>query len=109
DHALPLQLQIRPLDRDHADAERHGKLADRRDLLSPRPIAHGHPLLDLLHDLEVHGPAVGLGEDEITVHTHILSIHSRRETSRGFLLLCSSRWKFRMIWVEGRLTDTASP
>ena len=40
------------------------------------PVSDSDPLLDLLHDLEVDGPLVGLRDDEPTVHVGILSIYS---------------------------------
>ena len=68
DHAFALELEIRALDGDHADLHRRRKRPDRRDLLPGRPVAHGDATPDLLHDLEIHGPPVGVGDDELTVH-----------------------------------------
>lgn len=44
--------------------------------ISPPGHTHSHALFDLLHDLHVHRPGIRLGEDDVTVHIHILSIYS---------------------------------
>ena len=49
-----------------------------RGQLTPRlPVSHGNAAADLLHDLEVHRPRVGLGDSEITVHIIMHSIYGR--------------------------------
>ena len=65
---LALELEIGALDGDHADLQRRGEApestASRRPAASPRRDS----VPDLLHDLEIHRPAVGLGDDQLTVH-----------------------------------------
>ena len=68
DDALALELEIGALDGDHADAEGDGELADRRDLLPGGQSPIGDALLDLLHDLQVHRPSIGLRNDEPVTH-----------------------------------------
>ncbi len=75
DNAFPFEFQISPLDSDHADLKVHRKLAYRRNRLTFAPVSDGNPLLDLLHDLEIHGALIGLRYGEGTVHVYILSIH----------------------------------
>jgi hypothetical protein len=33
-------------------------------------------LLHLFHDLQIHRTVIGLGNDDVTVHINMLSIHS---------------------------------
>jgi hypothetical protein len=75
DHAFPFQFQIGSLDRDDAHLKIGRKLADGGDRLSFRPVPESDPLLDLVHDLEIHGPLVGLRDGESTAHLNILSIY----------------------------------
>ena len=60
DDALALQFEIGALDGDDADAEGDSQLADGGNFVSGRPLANRDALADLLHDLEIHGAAVGL-------------------------------------------------
>lgn len=76
DNALAFQFVVGALNRDDTHLEINGKLPDRRDRLPFRPVTHGNPLLDLLHDLEIHRALVGLREGERSVHLYILSILS---------------------------------
>jgi hypothetical protein len=84
DYAFALEFEVGAFHRDDADAEGHGKLANGGDFLAGLPVADGYPLLHLLHDLQVHWAAVGLGDNDVTVHVDILSIHSIWMVSRGF-------------------------
>jgi hypothetical protein len=74
DHPFALQFQVCPLDRDHTDAKRGGKLAYGGDFLPLGPLPNRYPLLDLLHDLQIHGATIRLRNEQITVHVYILSI-----------------------------------
>jgi len=76
DDALALQFEVGAFDRNDADAEGHGELANGGDFLAGLPVADGYALLYLPHDLQVHWSAVGLGDYDATVHVDILSIHS---------------------------------
>src|SRR5580698_9114578 len=83
DNALTFEFQIRTLDGDHAYLQIHRKLADGRDSLALGPIADRNPLLDLLHDLEIDGPFVGLRDDEGAAHVSMLSIPSIDRASQA--------------------------
>ena len=73
DDAFAFQLEIGALHRDHAHAHAGGQRADRGHFLARLPVAHGHAVPDLLLDLQIHRPGIGLGDGEGTVH---IAIHS---------------------------------
>ena len=87
DDPLAFELEVGALDRDDADAQRDGQLANRGDLLPASPVSGGDSLVDLLHDLEVHRPSIGLGNNQVgmhhryTVYINILSIYSQGQSS----------------------------
>ena len=68
DDPVALELEVGALDGDDADLHSRRKRPDRRDLLTRLPVPDRNAPPDLLHDLEIHGAAVGLGNDQITVH-----------------------------------------
>src|SRR5262245_35009512 len=69
DDAFAFELEIRALDGNHAHADLDGELADRRNLVPRRPVAQGDAVTDLLFDLQVHRPRIGLGDLKATVHS----------------------------------------
>src|ERR1700761_6850922 len=75
DHPFALQFVIGTLDGDDAYLQGNSKLADRRDRLTFRPVTNHNPLLDLLHDLEVHGALIRLRKCKGSVHLYIDSIY----------------------------------
>src|ERR1700722_7715713 len=81
DDAFAFHFVIRTFDGDDAYLKVDGKLADRRDGLTFRPVTNHNPLFDLLHDLEVHGALVRLRKCKGSVHLCIDSIYRCRVTS----------------------------
>ena len=77
------QFEIGALHGDDADLQINGELADGWERLAFLPVANGNASLDLLHDLQIHGPLVGLGDKKATVHVYIHSIHRYVHWSRG--------------------------
>src|SRR5271155_1286299 len=75
DDAFTLQFVIGTLDGDDAYLKVDGKLPDGRDRLTFRPVADDNPLLDLLHDLQVHGALIRLRKCEGSGHLCIYSIY----------------------------------
>ena len=92
DHTFTFEFKICPLDRDHADLKIDGKLADRRNRLAFRPVPDRDSPLDLLHDLEVDRPLVGLGDEDTGIHVCILSILSCIVQTFLSLLKVSGEW-----------------
>src|ERR1700733_11894912 len=86
DDAFAFKLEIGALDGDHAylQGNRHG--ANGWNLLARLPLPEDHPLPDLLHDLEVHWPAIRLRDDDGGVHLCIVSIHRERNEATQFIL-----------------------
>src|SRR4051794_81044 len=68
DDAFALELEIGALDGDDADLHGGRKGADRRQLVSGRPVPHGDAAPDLLDDLEIHRAAIGLRDQQVTVY-----------------------------------------
>ena len=59
---------------------RHGKRANGRQLLRGPPLPHGNPVANLLHDLQIHRPGIGMADRKFTVH---MSMHSIYAPLRG--------------------------
>src|SRR5690606_28672731 len=69
DHDFLLQFQVGALDRDYAHLQRRGKRPDRRQLATGLTVPGGDACADLLHDLQIHGAGIGLGDVQVGVHT----------------------------------------
>src|SRR5262245_1217464 len=74
---VTFELQVRTLDRDDADLQIGRELANRGEELASLPVADSNASFDLLDDLQIHRPAVSVGENEASGHLYILSIYSR--------------------------------
>ena len=70
-----LELEVGALDGDHADPRGRGEGTDRRDLLPRPPVADRDEPADLLDDLLVHRPRIGVRDGERCVHINIHTIH----------------------------------
>src|SRR5690606_536715 len=97
DQAFALELEIGPLDRDHADPRASGESADRRNLLARHPVPDRDPAPDLLHQLLVHRAGIGLRDGELTVHIEIHSMHTRPG-----LASAGARGPVRSAWTNAR-------
>src|ERR1700689_5394901 len=75
DDAFSFQFVIGTLDGDDAYLKVDGKLADGGYRLAFRPITDHNPLLDLLHDLEIHGALIRLRKCKGSEHLCICSIY----------------------------------
>src|SRR5579862_950691 len=75
DDAFTFELQVGAFHRDHAHLQLHSKRAYRGNTFPWLPLPNCHLLPDLLHDLEIHRPAIGLRNDDRAAHLYILSIH----------------------------------
>jgi hypothetical protein len=76
DHALTLEFEVNAFDGDDADFGVDGKLSNRGKLEARFPVSDSNFLFDVLHDLEVHWATIGLRDDEFTVHTQYMGMHS---------------------------------
>src|SRR5690606_308366 len=91
-HAFLVQVVKGPFHRNHTHARGRSQGPDRWNFGAGRPVTHRNAMPDLLHDLEVHWPAVGLGDVELTVHIVIYTIYT-----------VYSRWQlfFLELWYTG--------
>ena len=69
DDAVAFEIEIGALDGDAADTQLRGQPPDRRLFTARGPLARGNALADLLHDLQIQGSGVGLGDVYAAVHT----------------------------------------
>src|ERR1700677_1346371 len=75
DDAFSFQFVIGTLDGDDAYLKVDGKLADGGYRLTFRPVTDHNALLDLLHDLEIHGALIRLRQCKGSEHLCIDSIY----------------------------------
>src|SRR5690606_1984370 len=64
DHAITLELEVRTLHGDHRYAQLRRQLPDGGERVTRWPVAQRDALLDLLYDLQVNRPGIGLRDDE---------------------------------------------
>ena len=69
DHALAFEVEVGALDGDDADRRSAASARIDGNSLPGSPVAGGDALPDLLHDLQIHGAGVGLGDVYAAVHT----------------------------------------
>ena len=83
DHAFVLEFQVGALDGDDADLDGRGQCADGGNLLPGLELTHGDPVADLLLDLQVQRPGVGLRDHQWTVYVCMHGIHSMHRRKCG--------------------------
>ena len=82
-HSVAFEFEVRALDCDDADLQLGRELPNRGQLCPRRQISHSHPPLNLLDDLQIQRPWIGLRNHNPTVISHIHSIYRITAGSSG--------------------------